>query len=81
MGDRSLTSTLIVPQLEHHDYFLTSRRIIEDILKRFKIKLSNKLKLSETTLKNVEKYPNLLIKPIEKGTAEELCRVSWKFSA
>lgn len=66
----------IANEPEHHDYFLTSHRIIEDVLKRFKIKLSNKLKLSEATIKNVEKYPNLLIEPLEKVEKEQTCRVS-----
>lgn len=74
-----LTLLIIIvccPLSEHHDYFLTSHRIIEDITKRFKTKLANKLKLNEATLKNVEKYPNLLIKPVEKDEQEQLCRVS-----
>lgn len=59
---------------KHHDYFLTSRRIIEDITKKFKLKLASKLKLSEVVMRNIEKYPNLSVKPIvENGEKTQLC--------
>lgn len=45
-------------------------------MKRFKSKLSHKLKLSEGAIKNIEKYPNLLTKNIENGEKAQSCRVS-----
>lgn len=59
---------------KHHDYFLTSRKIIDEMIKRHKMKLSSKLKLSEAMLKNFEKYPNLIIKPIAKGGQVQTCQ-------
>lgn len=59
---------------QHHDYFLTSRKIVEDIIKRHKTKLSSRLKLNEAAVKNFEKYPNLIIKPIEDTGQSQTCR-------
>lgn len=70
---------MILQKPEHHDYFFPARRIIEDTMKRYKHKLSLKLKLSETSIKNVEKYPILILKPLDNHNTDEknqLCRVS-----
>lgn len=74
----TITNKLTPNSTEHHEYFITSRRIVEDITKRFKIKLSSKLKLSEAFMKNVEKYPNLVVKAVEQDEKELFCRVSYE---
>ena len=65
----------IESELKHQDYFITSRKIVEDIIKRYKLKLASRLKLGEYPLKDFEKYPNLIIKPIE-GVQEKATSAS-----
>jgi hypothetical protein len=52
---------------------------MDEIIKRHKSKLSSKLKLGEALMKNFEKYPNLIIKPIDESKQAQTCRVSRSF--
>ena len=66
----------IEKESKHHDYFITTRKIIDEIIKRYKLKLSAKLKLPDHSLKEFEKYPNLIIKPITETKTQKnpVCR-------